>query len=242
MTDWDVTPRAARRLRTFGRPVAPDELDAHTDLDTQAGDAGTDTRAGTSSRSSGHTSIWDRRKEHQPDPDAIDIGLETSHAWWAKRENLELLVNPKKRGAGARAKRAAEAAFAPPGTGPRSAPHGAAGPADRRQPPPSGSSTWDPANVYSWTTPPSEAAHGSDTTRATEGPTDTKTPWDVLGLTSDASWDEVTRRHKQLAKRHHPDRHGNADAGVRRSAETLMSEINAAFSDLRRIYHLTSGA
>lgn len=67
------------------------------------------------------------------------------------------------------------------------------------------------------------------------------TPWDVLGLTSEATWAEVSRRHKQLAKEHHPDRHHTDDPSSRVGAESRMSEINAAFSDLRRIYQLTDG-
>jgi hypothetical protein len=236
MSDWDVTPRAARRLRTFGRLDAPAEGDviltpAVPDPTGPAGDA--QRHAAEEARS--HTSIRDRRRHHKPDPDAVHIDLETSHAWWAQRDDLELLVNPKKQGAAARAKRAAEAAFAPPNTSSGSARSGPTSP-----PPQPGGAGWDPSQVYSWAPDP-----GVDTHRIPDpeppAPSATTTPWDVLGLTSDATWGEVARRHKQLAKQHHPDRHGTDDLRARNDAETRMSGINAAFSDLRRIYRITGG-
>ena len=70
-------------------------------------------------------------------------------------------------------------------------------------------------------------------------PSTEPTPWQVLGLSSDASWTEITTRHRQLVKQHHPDRHSASGAAAQAHAERVMSEINAAFSDLRRIYRLT---
>jgi hypothetical protein len=230
MSDWDVTPRAARRLRTFGRPDAPSDL--HRGSGPIAPEPVADQEVGTEQAT--HTSIWDRRKPSRPDPEAIDIALESSHAWWAQRDHLELLVNPKPRGAAARAKRAAEAAFAPPGartTAPRAGPAASSSPSG---------SAWDPSQVYSWAPADPPTADPGDEPARPE-PTVSKTPWDILGLTSDATWPEVARRHKQLAKQHHPDRHGTSDRESRRRAESRMSEINAAFSDLRRIYQLTGG-
>jgi hypothetical protein len=260
MTDWDITPRVARRLRNLVSPGAPeDDPEVETQPDTAAAATG-DTASrntATTDRATGNEStdpddgartrfsIWDRRRDRDPDAESIAITAETSHAWWAQRENLELLVNPKKRGAEARARRAAEAAFAPPG-GRTSRSRTTPG-ATRPAPGPEAGTTsgptsmWDPAHVYSWSAPgddPLLGAPGPSDETATD--TSSTTPWDVLGLTSDASWEEVARRHKQLAKAHHPDRHAG-DEDERRTAEARMSEINAAYADLRRIYQLTSG-
>lgn len=263
MSDWDISPRVARRLRNRDHLVAPEQADDEAELaddvpaprpPREAGGSTTTAEPAPKRAGTTHFSIWDRRKEPKPDPEAIDIEQETNHAWWAQRENLQLLVNPKKRGAEARARRAAEAAFAPPGgrrdrsrpgAGPRPAGAGRSGRTEQSR---TSSSMWDPSQVYSWSSPAESgtASAGAGRTDATADdiaspaePT-APTPWDVLGLTSDATWAEVTRRHKQLAKTHHPDLHGG-DEAARRAAEVTMSEINAAFADLRRIYQLTSG-
>ncbi|MFP4512932.1 MAG: J domain-containing protein [Acidimicrobiales bacterium] len=186
MPEDELSPRSARRIRTFGRRRARDSADDSVQIDDDAG-----------------------------------------HAWWAQREGLDNLVDPKPRGQAARARRVADSAFAPEGsTASRQPPSPSADPA-RSSPPPS---SWAPEDVFVWAAPPEPEPvdeHGH-------------TPWDVLGLTSEASWPEVVRRHRQLAKQHHPDHHGSSDLAARARAESTMSQINAAFSDLRRIYRLTN--
>lgn len=63
-------------------------------------------------------------------------------------------------------------------------------------------------------------------------------PWAGLGLTSDATWNEVVARHRELAKRHHPDRAGS-DPAATSAAAVRMASINAAFAELGKIYRLS---
>ena len=63
-------------------------------------------------------------------------------------------------------------------------------------------------------------------------------PWTTLGLTSDATWDQVVVRHRDLAKEHHPDRAGTDEADTRAAADRMAS-INAAFAELGKIYRLS---
>lgn len=149
----------------------------------------------------------------------MQIEGDEGHSWWAQRDSLDHLVNPKKRGAAARGDEGADSAFA--SEEPR--PH------DPREPTTSttSSSRWSPEDVYSWAS--------SENSSAPTQPT----PWQVLGLSSDASWIEITSRHRQLVKQHHPDRHSASGTAARVRAEQTMSGINAAFSELRRIYRLT---
>lgn len=153
------------------------------------------------------------------------------HAWWAQRDHLDTVVNPKKRGAAARR---AEGSLEPPLTRRR--------PSHSDDLPPE--TTWDPTDTFAWRIPGGPRAHlDAQATAASapppaDAPPAAPTPWDVLGLTVDATWAEVSRRHKQLAKVHHPDRHGQDDVAGRRQAEQNMAEVNAAFSELGRIYRM----
>lgn len=63
-------------------------------------------------------------------------------------------------------------------------------------------------------------------------------PWATLGLGSDATWDEIATRHRELAKQHHPDLIGAEHAAGPDGAER-MATINAAFAELGRIYRIT---
>jgi hypothetical protein len=158
--------------------------------------------------------------------DSVIIGDDDGHAWWAGRDDLDHVVTPKTRGAAARARRAAVDAFAPAGT---TAP--TVGPTDTSDSP--ASPRWAPEDLFTW------ADASASTPPAPPERSVANTPWDVLGLTSSSPWDEVTRRHRQLALRHHPDRVGAENPAARADAELTMSEINAAFSELRRIYQLS---
>lgn len=188
-----------------------------------------------------------RKRRREGSDDTVDIGSDTGHAWWAQRDDLDRLIQPKPQGVRARAERAAKAAFspadAPPPRAERTPPPQAAppqGPPPRvPQTAPQGApraSNWDPSAVYSWGSPQQD-----EPLPPPPPPNAVSTPWDVLGLTSDAPWGDVTRRHKQLAKQHHPDRHGQDNLTERVAAEHTMARINAAFSELRRIYQLTDG-
>jgi cell pole-organizing protein PopZ len=262
MPEPEHSPRDARRLRDFGRRRVPDDAFAASPTGPFAESIppppasplaagsiwgpqvtpGSDRRDTPERDGSARTSKHRRRTgERPPDPDSVAIDTDDDHAWWAQRDDLDRVVNPKKRGAAARAQRAAREAFAPAGSRPAAA-------AGAQQ---TSHNAWDPASVYNWaTTASSEPQHDSEQRARFAPPFDSvppaaaacePTPWDVLGLTSEATWSDVSRRHKQLAKEHHPDRHANDAGAVKVRAEARMAEINAAFSDLRRIYRLTDG-
>lgn len=78
-----------------------------------------------------------------------------------------------------------------------------------------------------------------DATDATDADADAApAPWSILDLESEATWDEVVARHRELAKQHHPDRYGD-DTDAASEAAGRMAEINAAFAELGRIYRIT---
>lgn len=63
-----------------------------------------------------------------------------------------------------------------------------------------------------------------------------KTPWDVLGVTEGASWDEIKAAYKSMALKYHPDRIATLAPEFIKLAETLMIEINAAYEELKKDY------
>ena len=66
-------------------------------------------------------------------------------------------------------------------------------------------------------------------TSSNGGPQD---PYEVLGLFPGASIDQVKRAHRNLAKRYHPDRFGNASDSERHEAEIKMVQVNGAYAEL----------
>jgi hypothetical protein len=70
--------------------------------------------------------------------------------------------------------------------------------------------------------------------------------YDALGVSSDASPEELRRAFVGLARRFHPDRHVGGDPAVRREAERRMREVTEAWAVLgdpqrRRYYDLGLG-
>jgi len=68
-----------------------------------------------------------------------------------------------------------------------------------------------------------------------------RTHYEVLGVSSRASADQVRAAHRQLAQLLHPDRQGDASPVERQLAERRMREVNAAWTvlsdpDRRRAY------
>ncbi len=55
-----------------------------------------------------------------------------------------------------------------------------------------------------------------------------KSPYEVLGVSPGASKEEVTKAYRKLAKKYHPDLNPGD-----KSAEKKMSEINAAYEDIK---------
>ena len=60
-------------------------------------------------------------------------------------------------------------------------------------------------------------------------------PYAVLGLTSDASDEEVDRAYRRLIGQYHPDRVAGAAGELRRQAETRAREINRAYDRIKTL-------
>ncbi len=59
-------------------------------------------------------------------------------------------------------------------------------------------------------------------------------PYAVLGLTRQASWEQIRRAHRSLVSTLHPDRYVGADDVIRADAERRVRDVNEAFSEIRR--------
>ena len=59
------------------------------------------------------------------------------------------------------------------------------------------------------------------------------THYDVLGVTDDATLDEVKRSYYERARMYHPDAHASSSAAVRAEAERTMQALNSAWQVLR---------
>jgi len=55
----------------------------------------------------------------------------------------------------------------------------------------------------------------------------------TLGLTPDATWDQINAAHRTLLKKHHPDRHAGNEA-LLKQATAQSQKINEAFQVLKR--------
>lgn len=54
-------------------------------------------------------------------------------------------------------------------------------------------------------------------------------PFDVLGVSSMASPEEITKAYRSLAKKYHPDKYQERSEKVRQAAERRMAELNEAY-------------
>jgi curved DNA-binding protein CbpA len=54
-------------------------------------------------------------------------------------------------------------------------------------------------------------------------------PYEVLGISSMATAEEITKAYRTLAKKFHPDRYAGRSENVRRAAEQRMAELNEAY-------------
>lgn len=54
-------------------------------------------------------------------------------------------------------------------------------------------------------------------------------PFEVLGVSSMVTSDELTKAYRTLAKKYHPDRYQERSEKVRRAAEQRMAELNEAY-------------
>ena len=196
---------------------------------------------------------WGRKDE--PD-DVVQIGDDSGHGWWAGRDQLDRSIDRRWRRGQPGGEYPFRRATDDPGAHLRVAEPAAASSATYLSPSDlprvegtvGGHDPWDPSTLFSATPPPESTGADSWTGRRPPwfGESDESSavgtdaePWCHLALTSEASWDEVVQRHRQLVKEHHPDRHGGAPESARRAAEDRMAAINAAFNDLAEIYRLT---
>ena len=60
-----------------------------------------------------------------------------------------------------------------------------------------------------------------------------KTPYEVLGVTPNASDDEIKQAYRNLARKYHPDRYTNTDLAD--LANEKMQEVNAAYDEIQRL-------
>jgi DnaJ-class molecular chaperone len=58
-------------------------------------------------------------------------------------------------------------------------------------------------------------------------------PFEVLGVTSMVTADELTKAYRTLAKKYHPDRYQERSEKVRQAAEQRMAELNEAYKMAR---------
>ncbi|HSL59640.1 MAG TPA: J domain-containing protein [Acidimicrobiales bacterium] len=185
---------------------------------------------------------WSRRG--RPGDDSVEIAGDSDHAWWAEREGIDEVPHGRRR------RRAADAApDAAPGTGPGATNRSAVPGADL---PPFETvgvdpSYWSPESLFASSSEAEDPFGSEDADRWTRTRREpvraavADDPWEILGLDTSVPWSAVVHRHRDLAKRFHPDRHGTSGRAERAETETRMAEINAAFDELRRIYRATSG-
>lgn len=60
-----------------------------------------------------------------------------------------------------------------------------------------------------------------------------RTPYEILGVASDASADEIRAAYQALVRQYHPDRVASMASEFREVAERRTKEINAAYTQLK---------
>ncbi|MCB1256504.1 MAG: J domain-containing protein [Microthrixaceae bacterium] len=74
-----------------------------------------------------------------------------------------------------------------------------------------------------------------DTSRETDVTSTTSDgPYAVLGLTRQASWEQIRRAHRSLVSTLHPDRYVGESPEVIAHAEQRVRDVNEAFAEIRR--------
>ena len=59
-------------------------------------------------------------------------------------------------------------------------------------------------------------------------------PYEILGITADASDGDVERAYRRLIAQYHPDRLGGVAPEIRQQAEDKAREINAAYERIQK--------
>jgi len=176
---------------------------------------------------------WSRRRS--VDDDAVEVATDHDHAWWAARERLERV--------GLRRRSSPEPEPEPARPAEQFAPWWS----EPSHPGEPFTDQFTTASLFHSSPPPASTATDllddpepdqwlHRTTLTPRRAAEASSPWEVLGLTADAPWEAVTRRHRELAKLFHPDRHGHSDNAERAEAEVRMAEVNSSFDELGRIY------
>ena len=65
-------------------------------------------------------------------------------------------------------------------------------------------------------------------------------PYQVLGISRDASDEQVKEAYRNLAKKYHPDNY--ADSPLKDVANEKMQEVNAAFDEIMNTRRAAGGA
>lgn len=60
-----------------------------------------------------------------------------------------------------------------------------------------------------------------------------KNPYSVLGVSENATDEEITKAYKELVKKYHPDKYANSD--LAELANEKMSEINVAYDEIQKM-------
>ena len=63
----------------------------------------------------------------------------------------------------------------------------------------------------------------------------TKDPYKVLGISKDATDDEVKKAYRKMAMKYHPDRVAGMSEELQRNAAEQMKEINEAYEQIKSI-------
>lgn len=75
--------------------------------------------------------------------------------------------------------------------------------------------------------------YGRQGSYSSSGSTYKKDPYSVLGLTSNASDEEVKKAYRRLAMKYHPDKVANMGEEIKKNAEAQFREINEAYEQIK---------
>ena len=82
---------------------------------------------------------------------------------------------------------------------------------------------WSPESLFTY-----DRRDGDDV------PDELADPHEVLGVSTSASWDEITHAHRRLAKQCHPDVMVGATPQEQSAADERMRRVNQAYNQLQR--------